>query len=317
MVDVAGGGHVGVQLESTTGTYIAPAVFVPIESESLSENRTDAVRSPILGRAVNSGKVKGRAMVQGEITMEAIPEIMVYFLTASRMGNNIAKTGAGPYVYTMNDDAVAHLKTNNRSLTIVTSRAGIGFAYLGCQVVGSRFFFEDGIPKVAWTIIGREQTEAYTPGSVTDPTEVPFAADEIDIKIAGSSRVDLDSFEMVVDDSGEAKFNLSGAAGADYIKFGEHTASASFEIDFESKADYAIWVARTVQEVIMTWTKGANQIVSIELHGGLYDSFEVGLDGLGDQVKAAAQINAAYVGGGDVAATEIVLTTNANLAQVT
>ncbi len=315
MPDVAGGGHVGVALEATTGTYEAPDVYAPIESESLSENRNDQKRNPIIGRAVNSGLVEGRAHVEGEIVMEFLPEIFVYFLTASRFGNNIAKTGVGPYVYTANDDAAAHVKTNARSLTIVMDKAGVGFAYLGCQVTSFRFFFEEGIPKVAMNVIGREQSEDYTPGSVTAPTETPFGADEVAITVAAGARTDIDSFEINLDDEGEAKFNLSGASGADYVKFGEHTGQATFEVDFESKADYAIWVARTVQEVKMTLTKGANQIAVVELHGALYDSFEVNLEGLGDQVRAAAQLDASYVTA-DTAATEIVITTNTDLSEV-
>jgi hypothetical protein len=314
MPDVAGGGTLQIAFESTTGTYTAPTLTVPIENETLAEMRDDPDRKPILGRAVRQGKVKGRGHVEGEIVMEALPTAMTYFLACSRWGNNIAKSGAGPYVYTATDDAAAHVKADDKSLTIAVDRAGIGFAYLGCQVVSSRFFFEDGIFKVAYQVIGREQSEDYTPGAGTDPTETPFAADEVAITIAAAARVDLDSFEMEFDDSGEAKFNLDGQEGASYIKFGEFTGKASFEVDFESKADYAIWVARTVQEVKLVMTK--TDIVDIEIHGGLYDSFEVGLSGIGDQVRASAEIGAAYVSGDSAAAT-IILTHAVDITEIT
>lgn len=314
MPDVAGGGHVGFALETTHGTYIAPTDFAPIESETLHEVRSDPWRSPLLGRAVTTGKVGGREHVEGEIVMEALPQVMAYFLAASRWGNNITKAGtASPWTYTANDDGAAHVKTNFRSLTIVIDRAGIGFAYLGCQVTSQRFYFDDGILKVAYGIIGREQSEDYSPGAVTEPTETPFAADEVAITIAAGARVDIESLEITLEDNGEAKFNLSGASGADYVKFGEFSGEADLDIDFESKADYAIWVARTVQELKLTCTKGANQIAVIELHGALYDTFEVALDGLGDQVMASAKMMAAYVAGGDTAAAEIALTTTEDI----
>lgn len=315
MVDVAGGGHVGVAIETTHGTYAAPAVFAPITTESLAENRNDPTRKAILGQAVTLGKVKGREWVEGEITMEALPLPMVYFMAASRW--SIVKAGAGPYTYTATDSALAHQRaTDNRSLTIVVERAGIGFAYLGCQVASQRHFVEDGIPMVTYSIIGREQTEDYTPGAVTIPTETPFGADEIALTIATLARCDIDSLEFNFDDNGEARFNLCGNEGADYVKFGEFNGSATFEADFESKADYALWVARTSQELKAVWTKSANQALDIEIHGGLYDTYEVGLGAMGDQVRASAELMAVYASG-DTAAAQIEITTNTDVTEIT
>lgn len=310
MVDVAGGGHVKVALEPTLGTYAAVTKTVPIEAETLQETRTDPWRSPILGRAVVSGKVGGRSGVQGTITMEAIPEAMVYFLAASRWGNNITKTGASaPFTYEATDDAAVHVKGTLRSLSIGVDRAGVGFAYLGCQVVQQRIFFEEGIPKIEYTIMGLDQTEDYTPSAPTAPTEVPFNAEETSVTIAASGRTDLDSLEITLNDNGEIRYNLSGQEAADYVRFGEFMGDASFEVDFESKADYALWVARTAQELIMTANKSAAQQFIAELHGGIYDTFEVGLANLGDQVRASAGLRAVYASG-DTAAAKLTIVTN-------
>ena len=293
MVDVSGGGSLAIGLETTHGTYLAPTIFVPITSESLAENRSDPMRKPILGRAVNSGKVEGREHVEGEITMELLPTLLPYFLVASRFGESITKSAATPFLYTAKDEAAVSVKAAKRSLTIGVDRAGVGFTYIGCQVTSFRFFFEDGIAMVAMNIIGREQTETFIPIPVVAPTQTPFAADEVGIEIAATSRVDLDSFEMTFEENGEPMFNLSGNTGADYVKFGEHNVEASFEVDFESKADYALWVARTTQAVKMTLTK-STEVVTAEIFGGLYDSFEVNLSDIGDQVRASATIMGAY-----------------------
>ena len=313
MVDVAGGGHVGLAIETTHGTYAVPAVFAPIISETLTETRNDPIRRPILGRAVNSGKVSGRSSAEGEIVIEALPTTMAYFLAASRWA--ITKAGVGPYTYTAQDGSDAHVKGDNRSLTIAIDRAGVGFAYLGCQVVSQRLFFEDGVPMMAYGIIGLSQTNDYTPGAVTVPTETPFAADEIALTIAASARADIDSFEITLEDNGEAKFNLSGQDGADYVKFGEFDGRASFELDFDDKADYAIWLALTAQEVKVVCTKGASQILDIELHGATYDSFEVGLSAIGDQVRASAEVIASFAVG-DSAAAQIELTSAIDITEI-
>ncbi len=168
---------------------------------------------------------------------------------------------------------------------------------------------------VSYGIIGRSQSEDYTPAPPTIPTEVPFSADDIALTIAAGARVDVDSLEINLNDNGEARFNLSGIPGADYVKFGEFEGSASFEVDFESKADYAIWVARTVQELKAVWTIDANSAIDIELHGALYDTFEVPLSAIGDQVRASATMIAAYTAA-DTAAATIELTSATDIAAI-
>jgi len=310
-VDVAGGGYLGVGLETTHGTYIAPTAFAPILSETLQEVRTDSYRVPILGHAVTTGKTPGRQHIAGDITMEALPGLMAYFLVASRWGANVTKTGASaPFTYEAHDDKVVHLKDNKRSLSISVLRAGIDFAYIGCQVVQTTISFGDGgVPMVTYSIIGRLQSDEHTPMTPTTPAELPFSVSECELSVAGTPRgdVDADSAEIVLNDNGEPRFNLTGEDRADYIKFGEFVGEASFEIDFESKADYAIWIARTAQEVILTCNKAADQQLILEFHGAMYDTFEVALSGIGEQVRASAALRAVFnVAAGEAANLQLV-----------
>jgi hypothetical protein len=258
----------------------------------------------MIGRAVASGKTPGRHHVAGDITMEALPQVMAYFLIASRWGANVQKTGASaPFTYSAKDDKVVHLKSNHRSLSLSVVRAGVDFAYIGCQVVQTTISFGDGgVPMVTYSIIGMRQSDDHTPGTPVAPTELPFSVSECELRIAGSIRGDIDaeSAEIVLNDNGEPRFNLTGQDQADYVRFGEFIGEGSFEIDFESKADYAIWVARTAQEIILECNKSANQQFELEFHGAMYDTFEVGLTGIGDQVRASAATRAVY----NVAATE-------------
>jgi hypothetical protein len=317
-IEIAGAGHIGLALEATYGTYVAPTKYVPFTAESLVQPRTDPWRSPIIGQNMTMGKVKGRKHVEGAITMELLPEVFVYFLIASRWGDNIQKSGVGPYVYTATNGKAARLDTQTlRSLSLSVKRGGLGFAYVGCQVGGLRFFFEDGIPYVEAEVRGVQQTENYaSPGTPTVPAETPFAADECTVSIAASARTDLDSLEINFNDNPEVRQNLSGQEASDYVKWGEHVGEASFESDFTSKADYAIWEARTVQELILDCNKSANQIVNVELHGGLYDAYEVsGAGALGDLIRASASIRSVYNVAASAGATITVTTTeNVTLA---
>ena len=311
-IEIAGAGHIGVALEATYGTYVAPAAYVPFIAEDLTMPRTDPWRSPIIGKNVTLGKVQGRRHIEGSITMELLPEIFAYFLVASRYGDNVQKTGTGPWVYTASNGGAARLDgTANRSLSLSMKRGGVGFAFVGCQVGRFRFFATHGVPYVECTVFGSDETNDYaSPGTPSVPTEVPFNSTEVTVDIAAAQRTDINSLEIVLDDNPEPRFNMSGQEGADYIKWGEHICEAQFEADFVSKADYDIWEARTVQELILDCNKSANQRVQVELHGALYDTYEVsGAGGLGDLITASGAMRGAYTAGDD-AADEIIVTTN-------
>ena len=99
------------------------------------------------------------------------------------------------------------------------------------------------------------------------------------------------------------------------MKFGEFDGRASFEVDFESKAAYAIWLALTAQEVKVVCTKGASQILDFELHGATYDSFEVTMAAIGDQVRASAEVIASFAVG-DSAAAQIKLTIATDITEI-
>jgi hypothetical protein len=104
----------------------------------------------------------------------------------------------------------------------------------------------------------------------------------------GSTVLDTDTFEFTVEDNAEAQFRLkSTGRGAQFIKYGERNSTMTLERDFESRTDYDLFKAVTAQSVTLTASKGVNNSIIMLAPVAIKDTYEVGLSGQGDLVRAS------------------------------
>jgi hypothetical protein len=302
------GGILGVALETTSGTYQVPTKFVPIEDESLQFQQDTVWRRPIRASADVIGAVMGNAHVEGDITMEALDDILPYFLMASRA--TFVKTGTTPnftYVFTPSASAVP-LKT--MSITVV--RAGEVFGYTGCIVGSYTISIDDGMLKFNPTILGQDEATAATPVPVW-PTTTPYGAGSYNLQVPTATQIfDADTFEFGVDDSPEAQYRLKSAGrGAAFVAYGERNTTLSMERDFITRAEYDQFKALTAQSLTLQATKGANQSIQIDMPAIIRDTYEVGLGGQGDLIRATV----AYQGTADASgkAYQVTIKTQENI----
>jgi hypothetical protein len=133
-VGVGGQGFLGVAVETTPGTYVAPTTYVPILSESFQYTE-DRYISPAIRKSTIANDVKQNFYhAEGDIDMEVDTSTIVYFLHACRL--TVVKTGAGPYnyVYTPSAGASAGPSGNNatvKTLSITVVRNLQVFKYVG------------------------------------------------------------------------------------------------------------------------------------------------------------------------------------------
>jgi hypothetical protein len=282
MPGIGAGGLLGVAIEVTAGTYVAPTKFIPIESESLNWVQDTTFRRPIRQSADNIGAVLGDGHVEGDISMEALEDCILYFLYAAR--TTVVKTGAGPnYTYTITGSAAA-LPAKTLSITVV--RNGQVFGYTGCAVASFTITIEDNMLKFSCTLRGRTEASAASP-TPTWPTTAPFGAGTYDLQVAGASIADADSFSFEVDDSGDAQMRLRSTRGAAFISYGERTVTISMDRDFETRAEYDSFKSLTAQIVQMTATKSANNKVTVNVPVGVREAYEVNLGGQGDLIRVS------------------------------
>jgi hypothetical protein len=157
---VGAGGILGISLETTSGTYVAPVKFIPFNNESLMYQQDTNFRRAIRQSPDVTYAVPGNAHVEGDIEMDATEDVVTWFMYASRM--DVVKTGAGPnYVYTGTPNSNA-TPAKTASITIV--RNGVVFGYTGCVVGSFTFGLDDGTMTYNVSIQGNDEaTVRYGP----------------------------------------------------------------------------------------------------------------------------------------------------------
>jgi hypothetical protein len=282
-VGIGAGGIAGLAFEVTPGTYVAPTKFFPFNSETITVPQETVFRRPIRQSADIIGAVAGNYHPMGDIEMEALEDVVIYFLYASRTA--IVKSGATNFTYTITPTSAA-VPVRTLSLTLV--RNGIVFGYTGMVTSSFAFGISDGLLTFKINVLGRDEASQSTP-TATWPTSVPFGAGMYSIEIPTATPVlDTDTFEWTVEDNGEAQFRLkSTGRGAQFINYGERNSTMTLERDFESRTDFDAFKNVTAQSITISATKGANNSISLLAPVAIKDTYEVGLSGQGDLVRAA------------------------------
>jgi len=268
----------------TPGVYAAPTKFFPFNSESITTPQDTVFRRPIRQSADVIGAIPGNFHVEGDVQLESLEDVVLYFLWASR--TVIVKTGSAPnFTYTITPTAAA---VANKTLSLTFVRNNIVFGYTGVCLSSFKFGIDNGILSFNTSIQGRDEA-VQSPPVPTWPTTTPFGAGQYNIEIpTGSAVLDTDTFEFSVEDNAEAQFRLkSTGRGAQFIKYGERNSTMTVERDFESRTDYDAYKALTSQTITLTATKGANNQISLLAPVAIKDTYEVGLSGQGDLVRAS------------------------------
>lgn len=288
-VGIGAAGIVGIAHEVTPGTYVAPTQYLPVRSESINFMNEVQYTRPIMGVADNVHAVEGPQHVEGDIEFEVIEDQLAFLLYGARMTVN--KTGAGPYVYTFTPANTA--EHANKTLSITVVRNGQVFGYVGCVIGSLEFSVDNGLLICSASVLGRGESNESTP-TPSWPTTEPYGADAYTLNIAGSPVTRADSFSWSVDDQAEAVYRLGNAQQAAYVRYGERSISASLEMDFEDLVEYNKFKAVTAQRLQLDADKTASAYVHLDTKLATMSSFELGLSGQGDLVRAAIEYEGKY-----------------------
>jgi hypothetical protein len=293
---IGAAGILGVAKEVTPGTWVTPAKFIPIRSESLAYAQETIFTRPIRGVADIVHAVPGNATVEGDIEFEVTHDNLPWFLYAMR--GTVAETGtAPPYVYTLTPTHIGQKSGAGSTLSITVVRNGITFGYTQCVVGKLELTVDNGILVATVGILAKEEATQTGP-TATWPTDAPFGAGQYVIEIPTATQVyDVDGFSFSVDDSPEHQYRLrDDGLGAMFTKFGERTTELTFDRDFDSRTDYDAFKALTAQEIHFRAEdpSEANNYIDILVHSAIKDSYEIGLDGQGDLVRASITYQGIY-----------------------
>jgi hypothetical protein len=304
-VGVGGQGFVGIAVETTPGTYVAPTTYVPILSESFQYTE-DRYISPAIRKSTIANDVKQNFYhAEGDIDMEVDTSTIIYFLHACRL--SVVKTGAGPYNYVYTPSGGASVGPNGNNATVKTLSVTIVrnlqvFKYVGCVASTFAFRIEDGILKATFTMMGLGETSVNTDTpptpTFTTPSLLGAAAHTVSIAPVVSSptvptwvvSTNFQTYTFTVNDNGAAQNRINSSRQAAFISYGETEATISATRDFEVRADYDNFVATSLQAFQLKSVNSAGDSIQFNTYRGAYTAFPISLPGIGELVVAAAEI---------------------------
>jgi len=281
-VTVGGQGVLGVAIEAVQGTWLTPAKFIPILSESLEFVEDKVMRKPIIGVNDPFAAKQGFTHIEGDIVFELTADTLIYFLYAMNM--SIVKSGSGTYTYTCTPSTYS---TPNKTLSITVVRNDVVFGYAGCIVSSLEVTMQDNIMVGTMTIMGMTETSQTEP-TPTWPTTDVAGPGIVDIKFGGTSRTDCDSFSISIDDGAEPFYPIrtGGIRSAKEIRFGEREVTLSFDLDFENNTDYTAFKAQTQPAVIVQATIAADNDIKFDFKKCTWMNYAPVLSAVGDIVRA-------------------------------
>lgn len=280
---IGGSGFIGAAVEPVSGIYAAPTKYFPITSETLKQMQDTQYRTPIRHTVDIIGAVQGDVHVEGDIVMEALPDVMPYFLDCARL--TLVKTGASsPFTYTGTPNAIA-VPTKTMSVTIV--RNGIVFGYVGCCVGQYKFEINNGILQVTWSLVGNNEAVQSVP-SDTYANGVPFGEGQYHLELpTGSTILDADGFDFTVNDNATPNYRMrNDTVGASFINFGERQVTMDLTRDFLSRADYDAYKSLATQGFLFTASQNSNNMITFTSPATIRDTHETNLDGQGNLIRS-------------------------------
>lgn len=285
---IGASGVMGVALEDTAGTYVAPTKFIPYLSETLQYQQATQWRRPIRNTPGLVGAISGNAQVTGDIVIESLADVLPYFLLASRC--TCVKTdtaGVAPFTYAFTPSANA-IPAKTLSITVV--RNGVVFGYVGCVVTDIKLDVSDGILQLTASIIATNEASEAAVTGMTWPTSTPFGSGSYNLQIPTATQVfDTDTFSFESNDNGAVQFRLKDSLGAQFVSFGESDATINVARDFTSRTEYDAFKTLTKKSITLEASHGAvdDDSITIVAPVSIVDTYEVAISSQGDLVRAS------------------------------
>lgn len=301
--DIAGNGAVWIGLESTYGTPVDPTaagtgVWCPIISETLSYTEDKYYSPQIRNSAIVSDVEQSYYHVEGDLVIEVDPNYMPYFMIASRHQSALA---TGVYSSTPTNIGAAYPGGTAKGLSIVAVRNKVGFLYSGCVVNQYAFSVENGVLRCTLGMLGLAE-QATSNNTFTyswvDPELFGASAHAVYVDAAGtapafaSADSTFNGFTFTANYNGAAQNRLVRDRAATYVSYGEIEATYDTELDFTSRAEYDNMVNNTLRAIRFESIRGgadwsaATTGFRITTRRSAYNTYEVGLSGIGDLLMA-------------------------------
>lgn len=308
---LSGSGWLGFAFETVKGTYVPPTLYIPILSESFRYVEDRYFSPQIREDTIVSDVKQGYYHIEGEFEMEVDVDFVVHLLFCTRHTPSFA---TGVYTFVPSDAGSTSTAASGmvqRTASITIERNNIEFGYSGCTLGSLRLWIDGGILKMGGTLIG-EKDNVATGDTPTWSAPSLFGADATAISVGASGLApsysvvnDFNGFEFEANFNGEAQNRIRRDRSASYVAFGETELSLTTELDFINKTEYDAFVATTQKAIQLESLIGgasfaaATEAFRLQIFRGVYETYDLGLSGLGDLIMAGVTMRGIGIAGGD------------------
>jgi hypothetical protein len=316
-VGLGAGGAVGVALETAAapGTWVTPAVWVPITEETFSYNEDRYFSEAIRNQTISQAAKQGYYHIEGSLNMEVDTRTLPYFLHASRLG--VTKTGASsPFTYKYQPSTGAILPSTNRTLSITILRNGVWFGYSGCVVGSFDITVDNGVLMFNITsLLGTTDIPSATIGSPTPTFTAPqllgatahsialgdgalaSPASGVSAMAGATVTSNFNGFTFTDNENATVQSRINQSRAAAYISFGITEPQVASSLDFLDKTDYNHFIATDSKRMQFISQNGAADAVYINMYNAIFDEYPVSLGGWGDLIMADSVMRLISSGG--------------------
>lgn len=253
-------GQFGYTSETTVGTGVTPTEFLPILSESVTNNFERVVSNGIrAGRLTRSQWKATRQTIAGNIEMELWNTDIAGLMR--HMFGSVTTTGAGPYTHTYTPGDLV-----GKSMTIQVGRPDTSgtvraFTWAGCKISNWSISADLGeICKLGIDIVAMSETTATALATASyDSSLAPFVFTEASVTLGGSA-YPVTSLEISGDNSLTDRFQLGSATSREFLPNDFREYSGRLVGDFSSLTQYNLIANGTESALVATFNNGTQTL---------------------------------------------------------
>ena len=246
--------QLGLAIETTPGTRVAPNRFLEFDSESLQLNidriQRDGMRA---GRRMHHGWSPGVYQTGGSVEFD-LSSAAVGAVFHAAIGA-VTTTGAGPYTHTFVPGALP-------SMTVQVGRPTIPFDYLGTYVNSwSLSANPNEHAKMSLDLVGMEEARTHDLATATYAQGDFFTFVHGELTIAGDEKP-VDSVSLSCDNSLSLYHQIksTNAGRPSIFEDGRRMYGGTVTTDFENLTDYNRFINATEVALVLSFTSGPNSL---------------------------------------------------------
>jgi hypothetical protein len=255
-------GHLGLAWETTYGTPVVPAVYVPYNSLKFSDDYKKIIDEGRRGGivkdwAVYNGPRSGSVEMEGDV----YPETMGYFFKGILGGYSVTGASA-PYTHTFTAAPTLPSSMTLQEFYGITERQFSGAVLSELDV---KFDVENVV-----TFTAKWLTKASTVVTTTTPSYAsqtnPFMGYTLTFKIGGSSNVNLVSGEFSIKRPVNLLWTANNTQDPSRFSAGRIEITGKFLVDAEDETELLNYLNGTQTSLDFLFTRDANTSLDVQFN---------------------------------------------------